>query len=100
MAVGHQHLVAGRLEHGGGVAELERQMRVAAAEIDAALIVPGGIDERDPHARTLLFCRVRSSRGSANSWAIQPARSRRPSRHGIEARQPTASVSRRVSATK
>ena len=42
------------LEQRPRIAVFERQMRLAAAEIDAALERPGRVDQRDPHARSSL----------------------------------------------
>ena len=49
--VEHQHLVSGSLQEAAAVAEFERQMGVAAAEIDRLGEVPRRIDEGNPHAR-------------------------------------------------
>ena len=49
LAVEHQDLMAGGAHQGGRIAELQRQVRRAAAEIDRALVPPGRIDQGDPH---------------------------------------------------
>ena len=51
VAVEHQHLVAGALQHRPAIAELQRQMRVPAAEIDRLREIPGRVDEGDSHGR-------------------------------------------------
>ena len=42
-----------RHQHRPGVAELQRQVRLAAAEVDAALEAPARVDQGDPHRPAL-----------------------------------------------
>ena len=50
-----------------GIAVFERQMRLAAAEIDAALERPGRVDQRDPHCAACNGCRRRAGLTSSHS---------------------------------
>ena len=84
-AVQHQHLVAIGLEQAAAIADLERQMRLAAAEVDAAGKAPGRVEERYPHAGTrcsagvVLAARSRSSqRNSRARPCCQPTRACQP----------------------
>src|SRR3546814_5703418 len=86
----------GRLEERLRIAELRRQVRVPAAEIDAAVIGPVRVYDSHPHASSL---RLSSRMGSFCS-ASQPDRSRSPARQPIEGLHASASRSFRVSATK
>ena len=77
-------LVPGLAEQRLGVAVFERQMRLAATEIDAAFERPGRIDERDPHCAA---CNAAASRRLTSS---QSYRSRMPSATPTWGRHPVA----------
>ena len=62
VCVEEARLVPGRAEQRPGIPVFERQMRLAAAEIDAALERPGRVDERDSHCAA---CSAASSRRPA-----------------------------------
>jgi len=49
MGVDDLGLMAGALQKGSAVAQFEGQMRLAAAEVDAAVEGPGGIYQADFH---------------------------------------------------
>ena len=86
-------------EHGLGITELQRQMGLAAAEIDGAREGPGRIDQRHPHALALLSSDWTGSRRRCCSSSSQPMRSARPSCQRMVARQPVAAASFAVSET-
>ncbi len=67
MAVQEQNLVAVRRQQGLGIAQLERQMRLAAAEIDAAGEAPGRIDQGNFHASSVQAV-ASNSGASAPPW--------------------------------
>ena len=94
-AVEQQTLVPFGLEQRPAVAEFERQMRLAAAEVDAVLERPGGIDQRDLHDTAIFRGRV-----SARSPPSQAARSARPLSQPSGSGRSSAARSARVSATK
>src|SRR3569833_1565050 len=74
--------------------ELERKTRTAAAEIDAALESPMGIDQSDPrHARASW------PRACMNRAASQPCKPSTPSASEVRARQPVAAESALTSVT-
>lgn len=84
MRVHEQRLVAGGRQQRGGVAEFERQVRLAAAEIDAVAVVPGRVDQRDSHAAAPAIGAAPSD--DARAAASQPARSATPSRQPVKGR--------------
>src|SRR5689334_10548808 len=52
LRVHQQHIVARRGQQRAGIPEFERQMRLAAAEVDAAVERPRRIDESELHEAT------------------------------------------------
>ena len=85
--------------------ELERQMRLAAAEIDAVIVAPGRIDQRDPHdTSSLRPATLRPGAGtlaSSSGWPwSQSANSAMPCRQPSGDGRLSSVVIRRVSATK
>ena len=53
VTVEQKYIVAMLLQQGLGVAEFQRKMRLAAAEIDTVLETPWRIDQRHSHADAL-----------------------------------------------
>src|SRR4051794_34799587 len=100
MTVQQQGLVTGVAQQHVGIAEFQRQVWFAAAEIDTAVKGPGWVDQCDPHARALPLTRRALTTGSPRSADSHSARSRNPSRQPMRGFHPRDAVSRPVSATK
>ncbi len=94
MAVKHENGVAVPLQQRTRVAEFQRQMRRAAAEIDAVRKTPGRVDQCDPH------CAASTRSSVPRSAPNQSASSASPLRQSRAGRNPSAARARRVSATK
>ena len=88
MPVEHQHVVTGSLERRLGVGQFERQMRLTAAEIDAAVESPARVDQRDLMRARAASGACRRARRPPASPVTQAARSAIPSRQPTRARQP------------
>ena len=80
-----------RFEQRPAPAQLQRQMRLAAAEIDAAVEAPVRVDQRHPHAGTSRRQRRALRRRCRHSQCASRAR---PSSKPMRARQPVAAVRR------
>src|SRR3954470_21897496 len=92
-----QHIVAGRRQQRTGVPVLERQMRFAAAKINAAVKRPWRVDERKLHEATPL---PNTSRAAAVPNFSSHADNRpTPSFTVVRGRQPVAAVNFDVSET-
>ena len=99
--VDEQRLVASAFEQRLGVRELERQVRLAAAEIDAAIIVPGRVDERDPHrTASCVGAPPRLPTAARLDPSSQANRRARPACHESGGGRSSAASMRRRSATK
>ena len=93
--VDEQRLMASAFEQRLGVRELERQVRLATAEIDAAIIVPGGLTSATLIARPPAWERRRDCRPRRGS--TPPAR--RTGERGPRATRAVGEVERSVDAT-
>src|SRR5437763_16610315 len=97
VGINHKGVMAGVAQHATGDAEFKRQMGCPAAEIDAAVEVPVGIDECYPHARASSKPSPRWF--SPNRSVSHCPRSRRPSVTATFGRHPRADEMARISDT-
>ena len=93
-AVDEEALMPLRLEQAAAIAELERQVRLAATEVDAVIERPRGIEKRDLH--TASRTAVATTRSPASQSASRATPSRQPIGSGSESVRRRA----RASATK
>ena len=95
MAVDQQAFVPRRLQQGPAIAEFQREMRLAAAEVDGRVERPARVDEGDFHSA------ASAARPRLGAFAPQPIGETRqalaPRRRG--AARPSASMARLVSET-
>jgi hypothetical protein len=86
LRVDQQRLVPLTVEQRGGVTVLERQVRLAAPEVDAAVERPVRVDEREPHDALL----ATATAGAVPDSLNQDASACTPSRTDVRGRQPVS----------
>src|SRR3954454_515249 len=97
LAVDDQHIVSGRRQQRPGVSVLERQMRLAAAKINAAVEGPRRVDQRKLHEATRFPTTSRAA--AVPNFSSHAVNRPTPSMTVVRGRHPVAAVNFDVSET-